>query len=83
MMFSNGGHMGSFGHGWMLLVLIAVWALIAVGITLAIRSSIRASSKLDPESVLGQRLACGEISDEDYTRMVRLIRDDPQGPPNW
>ena len=83
MMFSNGGHMGSFGHGWMLLVLIAVWALIAVGITLAIRSSIRASSVLDPESVLGQRLACGEISDVDYTRRVRLIRDDPQGPPNW
>ena len=48
MMFSNGGHMGSFGHGWMLLVLIAVWALIAVGITLAIRSSIRASSKRTP-----------------------------------
>ncbi|WP_336791263.1 SHOCT domain-containing protein [Gordonia malaquae] len=79
----SGDHMGTFGHGWMLLATIAIGVVAMVGIALAIRSSIRSSSAQDPESILGQRLVRGEISDLEYTRMVRLIRDDPHGPPNW
>ena len=78
---TNFGHMGNWGAGWWILMMIGMvvfWGLVILGIVWVVRelsgrhhASGPASSA--PLAVLDRRLAEGEISPEDYQERRRIL----------
>ena len=80
MMFWNTGW-GAGGWLLMILLMLAFWAAVIVGVIWLVRST-RGSSSLPPPNpgnektargILDERLARGEISEEEYTRRRELL----------
>jgi putative membrane protein len=82
-------YMHNFGWGWWVVMsigIVAFWALVIWAIVWLVRGAgrtveQRAPSPLeDPKAVLQRRLATGEISIEDYRRLVEALDDQPRQP---
>lgn len=72
--YGNGGW-----HPWMAILLflgmLVFWALVVWGaITLFRSSGGRGTAHPDPEQILKERLARGEIDSEEYRRLRELIK---------
>jgi putative membrane protein len=76
MMYWNGDW-----NGWAWVVLatsmLAFWALVALGIWLAVRSSSTTPTERSrsAEETLRQRYAAGELDDEDFARRLNVLRE--------
>ena len=76
MMYWNGDW-----NGWawtvMLISMLAFWALLALGIWLAVRSSSTTlpERSRSAEETLRQRYAAGELDDEEFARRLEVLRE--------
>ena len=75
MMYWNGDW-----NGWawavMLISMLAFWALVALGIWLAVRSSSAPPERSrSAEETLRQRYAAGELDDEEFARRLEVLRE--------
>ena len=64
--------------GWFLMTatMLVFWALVAWVVVVAIRASRLATQHIpDPERTLAQRLAAGEIDEDEYRRRLDALRD--------
>ncbi len=73
-----GWHMDDWSWGgWLMMtaVMVAFWGLVAWVVVVAIRGS-RASTRStpDPERILAERFAAGEINDEEFHRRLDALR---------
>lgn len=86
-MWQNGWHAGNGGWYWLLMtaLMIAFWGVIAwVAVSLVRRGSVQGSAEPqtsppsatvpDPEAILHERLARGEIDVNEYDHRVDAIR---------
>ena len=68
------------GWAWVVMVvsMLAFWALVVVGIWLAVRSSVTppADGSRSAEETLRQRYAAGELDDEEFARRLHVLRED-------
>ena len=74
----NYGSFGGAGWFWMGFAMIAFWVIVIALVVWAVRAS-RTSDNIAPPSsaalgLLQERLAKGEISNEEYTERSALIR---------
>jgi putative membrane protein len=78
MMYWNG--MGGWGYVFMALSLLLFWGLVITGIVVLVRrfggSTLTRgqSSSANPEQILAERYARGEIDDEEYRRRLDTLR---------
>ena len=73
-----GWHMDDWSWGgWLMMtaVMVAFWGLVAWLVVVAIRGS-RGSTRPtpDPERILAERFAAGEINDEEFHRRLDALR---------
>ena len=73
-----GWHMDDWSWGgWLMMtaVMVAFWGLVAWVVVVAIRGS-RAPTRPtpDPERILAERFAAGEINDEEFHRRLDALR---------
>lgn len=77
MMFWYGWHMPFWQAGLMWAGMIVFWGVLILGAYLLITSLVRGSGRdgktQDAERILDERLARGEIDDEEYRRIRDLI----------
>jgi putative membrane protein len=73
-------YMHGIGWGWWLLMsvgMLAFWALVVYGILWLVRGGSlvdpREASQESPKAILRRRLARGEISVEEYERLLKAI----------
>lgn len=66
----HGWYMGWMAIFWLVMVVLIVWLLLRAGGL----SSAPPPSPDSPEMILKRRYASGEISEEDYRRMLQEIR---------
>jgi uncharacterized membrane protein len=85
-------YMHSFGWGWWLLMsigMLALWVLIIYGLVWLFRGGSSQRHSDDsfpaerfpperPEEILKRRLAEGDISIEEYQRLLGLLKDEPR-----
>ena len=73
-----GWHMDDWSWGgWLLMTaaMFAFWAIVAWLIVLAIRASRPPAPQTpDPERILAQRFAAGEIDEDEYHRRLEALR---------
>ncbi len=84
-MFWYGDHMSGWGWGLMAVGMIAFWVLIIIAVVALFRSVTRSPHPppMDtPEHLLAQRLARGEITEDEYQRTLALLRDRHRGRPD-
>lgn len=76
MMYWNGDWDG-WGWGVMVISMLAFWALVALGIWLAVRSfsTTPTERSRSAEESLRQRYAAGELDDEEFARRLNVLRD--------
>lgn len=67
------GWMLGMGWGWILLLLLII-AAIWIGIRLAARGSVKPEDGRSPEDVLRDRLARGEIDEDEYRSRTEVLR---------
>lgn len=76
------GNDGGVGHGWgyavMVVGMLAFWALVIVGIILALRQPHRAAGGMVPahrsaQQVLAERFARGEIDEVEFTQRLATL----------
>lgn len=64
--------------GWLLMVgsMLAFWGLIAWVVASVVRSGSRSESSksVEPERILAERFARGEIDDDEYQRRLGVLR---------
>ncbi|ULO05777.1 SHOCT domain-containing protein [Paenibacillus sp. 19GGS1-52] len=72
MMSGYGNGMGGFGMLFNLLIIIGV---VYVVIRLVKGEGIVRTSDTIPEKILAERYATGEITDEEYIQMKKILRD--------
>jgi putative membrane protein len=74
-----GWHMDDWGWGgWLLMTasMVAFWALVAWVVAAAIRAARPPSPRTsDPERILAERFATGEIDDDEFHRRLDSLRD--------
>lgn len=80
MMFWYGNSMNGWGYALMVFAMIAFWVVIVLAVIAIVRAVTRTSqpshSSADtPEQILAQRLARGEINEEEYQHTRRLLQD--------
>lgn len=80
------GHMGDWGAGWwilMMLGMILFWGLVILGVIWIVRELAgpreHGAESARPLDVLDRRLASGEISPEEYEERRRILRGQPHG----
>ncbi len=71
---SDLGHMGGWGWGWMIFGSLFMAALIGLVVWAVIRNSGTTQPKADPEAILAQRFALGEISSEEFAERRSALR---------
>jgi uncharacterized membrane protein len=71
---SDWGHMGGWGWGWMFFMLLFWAAVIGLVVWAVIRNPATTQPKADPESILAQRFALGEISSEEFAERRSALR---------
>ncbi|MGN6664743.1 MAG: SHOCT domain-containing protein [Solirubrobacterales bacterium] len=80
-LLANTEHMGDWGAGWwiaMVLVMAVFWALVIFGAMWLVRSLAGGHHTIhhrDPAEVLDHRLASGEISIEEYRERRELLKE--------
>ncbi|MFI4971215.1 MAG: SHOCT domain-containing protein [Hyphomicrobiales bacterium] len=77
MMFWNGnGGWSSWTVALMWFGMLVFWALVAWGVVALVRTSgtNRPASSADPEKILKERLARGEITTDEYARLRNVIK---------
>ena len=75
--------------GWLALMIVAMvifWVVFVVGVVVVVRHYLRARPSAGPAvttppghaavSVLKERFAKGEVSEEEYTRRLKLLREE-------
>ncbi len=80
-------YMHNFGWGWWLVMsigMVAFWALVIYGIVWLIRGGQNVQQRVEPSpesprQILERRLAAGEISIEEYRRLLETL---DEGPPH-
>jgi putative membrane protein len=78
-LLADTGHMGDWGAGWwilMVLMMVVFWALVIFGAVWLVRSLADGRHTIhhrDPVEVLDHRLASGEISVEEYRERRELL----------
>ncbi len=79
-----GWHNGTMGGGWWVLMVIGMvifFAVFVVGAVLLVRHYGQPHSEIGASNsaidILQQRFAQGEISEEEYTRSLALLKDQP------
>jgi putative membrane protein len=78
-------YMHNFGWGWWLVMsvgMVAFWALVIYGIVWLIRGGQNVQQRDEPSAesprqILNRRLAAGEISTEEYRRLVETLDEGP------
>jgi putative membrane protein len=71
------GDMGTWGWGgWIAgaVMMLIFWAGLAAVILLALRRPGGGSTPHDPERILAERFARGEIDEEEYQHRLRVLR---------
>ncbi len=71
---SDLGHMGGWGWGWMIFGLLFWAVVIGLVVWAVIRNSGTTQPKADPEAILAQRFALGEISSEEFAERRSALR---------
>jgi len=71
---SGWGHMDGWGWGWMVVGPLFMAALIGLVVWAVIRNPGTAQPKADPEAILAQRFALGEISADEFTERRSALR---------
>ncbi|WP_433611963.1 SHOCT domain-containing protein [Prescottella agglutinans] len=79
MMFWYGNGMNGWGYALMVFAMIAFWVLIVLAVIAVIRALTRTLPPPQlhadtPEQLLGQRLARGEIDEDEYQRKLDLLQ---------
>lgn len=78
-----GWHMDDWSWGgWLLMTasMVAFWALVAWVIVVAIRTGRSSTPPApDPERILAERFAAGEIDDDEYQRRLEGLRRAAKG----
>ena len=73
-----GWHMDDWSWGgWLLMTatMVVFWALVAWVVVVAIRASRPPTQHIpDPERILAQRFAAGEIDEDEYQRRLDALR---------
>ena len=66
---------GSWG-GWLLMgfVMVAFWAVVIWAVATLVRGTASAPTTREPESILAERFARGEIDADDYTTRLESLR---------
>ena len=85
MMFWYGEGMGWWGYALMTVSMLLFWGLLIVGVVALVRSLGRSSrsdgpteSPANPEQVLAQRFARGEIDEEEYHGRLAALHGSPR-----
>ena len=68
------GHMTGWGWGWMLFGSLFWAALIGMVLWAVLRGQQTGQHKPDPEAILAERFALGEISSEEFSERRRALR---------
>jgi putative membrane protein len=80
MMWWYGPGMNGWGYGLMTISMVLFWALIILGIVALIRYIGRAgqvaTARPTPQQLLDERLARGEIDEEEYRRRMDVMAAD-------
>lgn len=66
----HGWHMGWMAILWIAIIVLVVWVIARSGTA----SNLPTQPREPPETILKRRYASGEISQEDYQRMLNEIR---------
>ena len=77
MMFWYGNGMSGWGYALMTVGTVLFWGLVIVGVILLVRNLARgphATENADPERILAERFAHGEIDEEDYRGRLATLR---------
>src|SRR5581483_3930035 len=76
----NFGHMGDWGAGWWILMMIGMvvfWGLVIVGIVWLVRElsgrHVHGAAAASPLDLLDRRLAEGQISPDEYEERRRIL----------
>jgi putative membrane protein len=85
MMFWYGNGLGGWGYALMTISMVLFWALVIAGVVALSRYSGRDNrgpvdqlgKSPDPEELLAQRFARGEIDEQDYHQRLDVIRGRP------
>ena len=70
----DAGHMAGWGWGWMIFMSLFWAAVIGLVVWAVIRNSGTTPPKADPEAILAQRFAVGEISADGFTERRSALR---------
>jgi putative membrane protein len=83
-----GWHDQGMNGGWLALMIVAMvifWVVFVVGVVVVVRHYLHARPSAGPTSsspgdaavsVLKERFAKGEVSEEEYTRRLKLLREE-------
>jgi len=84
-----GWHDQGMGGGWLALMIVAMvifWVVFVVGVVVVVRHYLHARPAVTPSvspspgdaavSVLKERFAKGEVTEEEYARRLKLLRDE-------
>ena len=69
------GHMAGWGWGWMLFGSLFWAALIGIVLWAVLRGQQTGQNKPDPEAILAERFALGDISSEEFSERRRALRE--------
>ncbi|MTE14287.1 SHOCT domain-containing protein [Nocardia aurantiaca] len=80
MMYWYGHDMSGWGYAWMGVGMLVFWAVLIVGIALAVRFAVSDRDRPgryespSPQELLAQRFARGEIDENEYTNRLAALR---------
>lgn len=79
MMFWSGNDTNVWGYALMTISMVLFWGLVIYGVIALLRSTARpdlpaAATRPTPEQVLADRLARGEINEEQYLQTLETLR---------
>jgi putative membrane protein len=80
MMFWYGNGMGGWGYTLMTIGTVLFWGLVIAGVILLVRYLARDPRITDPERILAERFARGEIDEEDYRSRLTTLRGGTRTP---
>ncbi|HEU5155594.1 MAG TPA: SHOCT domain-containing protein [Streptosporangiaceae bacterium] len=91
MMYGYADHMSGWGYAFMTITMVALWALVIIGLVALVRflthtgrsqaTEQAAKPPATPEQLLAERFARGEIDPDEYRKRLEILRGDARTAP--
>ncbi|MEO3781779.1 hypothetical protein ABGB12_00485 [Actinocorallia sp. B10E7] len=83
-MYWHGDHMNGWGFAFMMIGNLVFWGVVIFAVVMLVRSTARSEQRgqaapprehRDPEAILAERFARGEMEAEEYRARLQVLRD--------